>query len=72
MHDDVMLADILVQLLQRDRTSEMQISAAKVLTYMCGGGALSPSDTKISMKVGYMSVCEFAQINYFRFVKSYY
>ncbi|WAR10242.1 ARMC8-like protein [Mya arenaria] len=50
MHNDIPLPDILVTLLHRDKTSEMQISAAKVLAYMCGGGALSPQDPRIAMK----------------------
>ena len=43
--------NLLVQLLYRDKTSEMQILAAKVLAYMCRRGAIDPHDRKIAMKV---------------------
>lgn len=50
-HNDVPLPDLLVQLLLRDKPSEMQIMSAKVLAYLCGGGALDPRDPRIVMKV---------------------
>ncbi|XP_052236023.1 armadillo repeat-containing protein 8-like [Dreissena polymorpha] len=50
MHNNVPLPDMLVQLMLRDRTSEMQIVAAKVLAYLCGGGALAPQDPRIISK----------------------
>jgi len=45
------LPDMVMQLLLRDKPSEMQIMAAKVLAYLCGGGAIDPKDPRIVMKV---------------------
>lgn len=42
--------DILVSLLARDKPSDMQLAAAKCLTYMCRAGAISPEDPKILYK----------------------
>jgi len=42
---------LLVRLLARDKTSEMQMAAARCLTYLCRGGALQPSDNIIMFKV---------------------
>ena len=42
---------LLVRLLARDKTSEMQMAAARCLTYLCRGGALQPSDNIITFKV---------------------
>jgi hypothetical protein len=42
---------LLVKLLARDKTSEMQMAAARCLTYLCRGGALQPSDNIIMFKV---------------------
>ncbi|KAK3083010.1 hypothetical protein FSP39_011619, partial [Pinctada imbricata] len=41
---------LLVKLLARDKTSEMQMAAAKCLTYLCRGGALPPRSNIILMK----------------------
>ncbi|XP_045177690.1 armadillo repeat-containing protein 8-like isoform X1 [Mercenaria mercenaria] len=49
-HNGEPFPNLLVQLLYRDKTSEMQILAAKVLAYMCRGGAIDPHDPKIAMK----------------------
>ena len=50
-HNGDPVPNLLVQLLLRDKTSEMQISAAKVLAYLCRGGALDPQDSRIVLKV---------------------
>jgi len=42
--------DILVGLLARDKSSEMQLASSKCLTYMCRAGAISPEDPKILYK----------------------
>ncbi|KAL4217467.1 Armadillo repeat-containing protein 8 [Mactra antiquata] len=49
-HNGEPVTSILGQLLTRDKTSEMQILAAKVLAYLCRGGAIDPHDPKIAMK----------------------
>lgn len=41
---------LLVRLLARDKTSEMQMAAARCLTYLCRGGALQPSSNIIMFK----------------------
>lgn len=50
-HNGIALPDMLIQLILRDKPSEMQIMSAKVLAYLCGGGALHPKDPRIVMKV---------------------
>lgn len=49
-HNGEPFPNLLVQLLLRDKTSEMQILAAKVLAYLCRGRAIDPHDYKIVMK----------------------
>ncbi|KAJ8320774.1 hypothetical protein KUTeg_002361 [Tegillarca granosa] len=41
---------LLVKLLTRDKTSEMQMAAARCLTYLCRGGAISPQNPVIMLK----------------------
>jgi hypothetical protein len=57
-HNGEPFPNLLVQLLYRDKTSEMQILAAKVLAYMCRGGAIDPQDPKIAMKVNILYFVE--------------
>lgn len=42
--------DILVSLMARDKSSEMQMAAARCVTYMHRAGALSAEDPKILYK----------------------
>lgn len=44
------IPSLLVKLLARDKTSEMQMAAARCLTYLCRGGALQPSSNVIMFK----------------------
>uniref|UniRef100_T1J6L0 Armadillo repeat-containing protein 8 n=1 Tax=Strigamia maritima TaxID=126957 RepID=T1J6L0_STRMM len=44
------IPDILVGLIARDKPIEMQMAAAKCLTYLCRAGAISPEDPKILYK----------------------
>lgn len=44
---------MLVRLRNRDKTSEMQMAAAKCLTYLYRGGALNANDPIIMLKVSF-------------------
>ncbi|KAL5006183.1 hypothetical protein ScPMuIL_017341 [Solemya velum] len=44
------IPSLLVRLLARDETSEMQMAAAKCLTFLCRGGAISPQENNIALK----------------------
>ncbi|XP_060084533.1 armadillo repeat-containing protein 8-like, partial [Ylistrum balloti] len=44
------ISSLLVKLLTRDKTSEMQMAAAKCLTYLCRGGAITPQNPIIMLK----------------------
>ncbi|XP_013393679.1 armadillo repeat-containing protein 8 isoform X2 [Lingula anatina] len=44
------IPDLIAQCLTRDRSIEMQIAAAKSLTYLCRAGAIDPHDPIITMK----------------------
>ncbi|KAK2141288.1 hypothetical protein LSH36_1127g00056 [Paralvinella palmiformis] len=45
-----LIPNLLLHLLARDKTTEMQMQAAKCLTYLCRAGALDPADPLISKK----------------------
>lgn len=45
------ISEMLVRLRNRDKTSEMQMAAAKCLTYLYRGGALMANDPIIMLKV---------------------
>ncbi|KAL4616594.1 armadillo repeat-containing protein 8 isoform X1 [Arapaima gigas] len=48
--DGELLSQVFVKMMQRDRPIEMQLTAAKCLTYMCRAGAIRTDDTCIVMK----------------------
>uniref|UniRef100_A0A8C9U9U4 Armadillo repeat-containing protein 8 n=1 Tax=Scleropages formosus TaxID=113540 RepID=A0A8C9U9U4_SCLFO len=48
--DGELLTQVFVKMMQRDRPIEMQLTAAKCLTYMCRAGAIRTDDTCIIMK----------------------
>lgn len=45
------IPNLFVKLLARDKTHEMQMAAAQCLTYLCRGGAISPDNPIIVLKV---------------------
>ncbi|XP_048883464.1 armadillo repeat-containing protein 8 isoform X3 [Brienomyrus brachyistius] len=48
--DGELLTQVFVRMMQRDRPIEMQLTAAKCLTYMCRAGAIRTDDTCIVLK----------------------
>ncbi|XP_072571175.1 armadillo repeat-containing protein 8 isoform X4 [Paramormyrops kingsleyae] len=48
--DGELLSQVFVRMMQRDRPIEMQLTAAKCLTYMCRAGAIRTDDTCIVLK----------------------
>ncbi|XP_026851352.1 armadillo repeat-containing protein 8 isoform X1 [Electrophorus electricus] len=48
--DGELLCQVLVQMMQRDKPIEMQLTAAKCLTYMCRAGAIGTDDNCIVLK----------------------
>ncbi|XP_016886640.2 armadillo repeat-containing protein 8-like, partial [Cynoglossus semilaevis] len=49
--DGERLAQVFVKMMQRDQPIEMQLTAAKCLTYMCRAGAIGTDDNCIVLKV---------------------
>ncbi|XP_051259237.1 armadillo repeat-containing protein 8 isoform X2 [Dicentrarchus labrax] len=48
--DGELLSQVFVRMMQRDQPIEMQLTAAKCLTYMCRAGAIRTDDTCIVLK----------------------
>ncbi|XP_076857576.1 LOW QUALITY PROTEIN: armadillo repeat-containing protein 8 [Brachyhypopomus gauderio] len=48
--DGELFSQVLVQMMQRDKPIEMQLTAAKCLTYMCRAGAVRTDDSCIILK----------------------
>ncbi|KAM9802865.1 armadillo repeat-containing protein 8 isoform X2 [Syngnathus typhle] len=48
--DGELLSQVFVQMMQRDQPIEMQLTAAKCLTYMCRAGAIKTDDSSIVLK----------------------
>ncbi|KAK2850342.1 hypothetical protein Q7C36_009125 [Tachysurus vachellii] len=48
--DSELLSQVFVQMMQRDKPIEMQLTAAKCLTYMCRAGAIRTDDNCIILK----------------------
>ncbi|XP_077583521.1 armadillo repeat-containing protein 8 [Stigmatopora nigra] len=48
--DGELLSQVFVRMMQRDQPIEMQLTAAKCLTYMCRAGAISTDDSCIVLK----------------------
>uniref|UniRef100_A0A8C4P1F2 Armadillo repeat-containing protein 8 n=1 Tax=Dicentrarchus labrax TaxID=13489 RepID=A0A8C4P1F2_DICLA len=49
--DGELLSQVFVRMMQRDQPIEMQLTAAKCLTYMCRAGAIRTDDTCIVLKL---------------------
>ncbi|XP_015908463.1 armadillo repeat-containing protein 8 isoform X2 [Parasteatoda tepidariorum] len=49
-HNGKSVPDILIGLMSRDKTTEMQLAAAKCMTYMCRAGAIPADDFRIVYK----------------------
>uniref|UniRef100_A0A3B3ZUS3 Armadillo repeat-containing protein 8 n=1 Tax=Periophthalmus magnuspinnatus TaxID=409849 RepID=A0A3B3ZUS3_9GOBI len=49
--DGEVLSQVFVKMMQRDQPIEMQLTAAKCLTYMCRAGAIRTDDSCIVLKV---------------------
>ena len=50
------IPSMLMRLLLRDKTSEMQLAAAKCLAYLYRGGAMEATDPRIVNKVHILAV----------------
>uniref|UniRef100_A0A8C4T481 Armadillo repeat containing 8 n=1 Tax=Erpetoichthys calabaricus TaxID=27687 RepID=A0A8C4T481_ERPCA len=48
--DGELLSQVFVRMMQRDKSIEMQLTAAKCLTYMCRAGAIRTTDNCIVLK----------------------
>lgn len=59
------IPNLLLRLLSRDKPSEMQMAAAKCLTYLCRGGAIPTHCPTIQNKVWPQTICRARPFNLF-------